>query len=547
MNEHGGGGPGGGSGGGQRPSGPGSGGGFRRRRGRRFGHGLRRPGPRPPGAPGLPGPEPEPQRSQREGHLPVAALPPPPAGREDGLLLVDTHCHLADPAFDRDRRAVVERAAAQGVGFLLAVGSDLETSRKTIDVAGAYRGVYAAVGVHPHEVKGVDNKTLPALASMASHSRVVAVGEIGLDYHRDNSPHKAQRHWFREQVRLALKAGKPVIVHCRDAGEDVHDILAEEKVWRVGGVVHCFTGDADLARKLLALDLHLGAAGPIAFEDGGALREAFAQVPIERILVETDSPYLAPPPMRGKRNEPALAYQVAEALAGVHGLSVGEVARITSSNARRLFGVGPERQGGTLAYPFGGRLYLNITNRCQNACYFCGLLSDRVFKGRDLTLPVEPDQEPSAQAILEAAGDPSGYEEVVFSGFGEPTLRLDVLAEVARGLRERGARRIRLVTNGLGGRTAGHDILGELRGLFDAVSVSLQAATPEAYAKICKAQGIADPFPSVKDFIRGARLCFPEVEATAVAMPGIDIAACEKVAREELGVPFRARPYVLTD
>jgi TatD DNase family protein len=454
---------------------------------------------------------------------------------------------LADPAFDRDRRAVVERASAQGVGFILAVGSDLETSRKAIDVAGSFQGVYAAIGVHPHEVKGVDSKTLPALASMAGHSRVVAVGEIGLDYYRNNSPQKAQRHWFREQVRLAIKAGKPVVVHCRDAGEDVHAILAEEKVWRVGGVVHCFTGAAELAQKLLALDLHLGAAGPIVFEGGEALREAFAGVPIERILVETDSPYLAPPPMRGKRNEPALAYQVAEALAGIHGLSVGEVARITSSNARRLFGIGPAPKAGALAYPHQGRLYLNITNRCQNACYFCGLLSDRVFKGHDLTLPADPGQEPGAQAVLAAAGDPSGYEEVVFSGFGEPTLRLDVLVEVARGLRERGARRIRLVTNGLGGRSAGRDILNELRGLFDAVSVSLQAATPEAYAKVCKTQGIADPYPSVKDFIRGARLCFPEVEATAVAMPGIDLAACERVAREELGVPFRARPYVLTD
>lgn len=526
--------PGGSNGGGT----PRPGGGFhRRRRGRRFGRGgPPRPGQRPQGQPEAGG----------EGQLP-AALPPPPAAREDGLVLVDTHCHLADAAFDRDRRAVVERAHAQGVAFMLSVGSDAESSRKTIDVAGSFRGVYAAVGIHPHEVKGIDNKTLPAIASMASHSRVVAVGEIGLDYYRNNSPQKAQRHWFREQVRLAVKAGKPVIVHCRDAGEDVHAILAEEKVWRAGGVVHCFTGDAELAKKFLALDLHLGAAGPLAFDDGQALQEVFAQVPIERVLVETDSPYLAPPPMRGKRNEPALAYQVAETLARIHGLSTGEAARITTSNARRLFGIGPERKGGSLAYAHEGRLYLNITNRCQNACYYCGLLSDRVFKGHDLTLPSEPAEEPGAAAILEAAGDPSGYDEVVFSGFGEPTLRLDVLAEVARGLREKGAKRIRLVTNGLGSRTAGYDIVPELRGVLDAVSVSLQAATPEAYAKVCKTQGIENPYPLVKDFVRSARLHFPEVEVTAVRMPGIDIAACEKVAREELGVPFRAREYVLTD
>ena len=511
------------------PGGGQGGGGFRRRRGRRFGHGLRRPEAKPPS----------------EGGLPAAVPPlaPPPA---DGkLLLVDTHCHLADGAFDRDRRAVVERAQAQGVGFMLAVGSDIETSRKTIDMAGAFPGVYAAVGVHPHEVKGTDNKTLPALASMAGHSRVVAVGEIGLDYHHTHSPHKMQRHWFREQIRLAIKVGKPIIVHCREAGEDVYAILSEEKAWKAGGVVHCFTGDAELARKLLSLDFHLGAAGPITFEKSEPLREAFAQAPLERILVETDSPYLAPLPMRGKRNEPALARQVAEALAQIHGVGIEEVGRVTSANARRLFGIGSARRGGAIAYPLQGRLYLNITNRCQNACYFCGLLSDRTYKGYDLTLP--EGEEPDAPAVLEAAGDPSGYEEVVFSGFGEPTLRLEVLTEAARGLREKGARRIRLVTNGLGSRSAGRDILHELRGLFDAVSVSMQAATPEAYAKVCKAQGIENPLASVKEFIRGARLAFPEVEATAVQMPGIDLAACERVAREELGVPFRARPYVLMD
>jgi len=457
---------------------------------------------------------------------------------------VDSHSHLADPAYDRDRRAVVERAAAQGVRYILAMGSDFETSRKTVDIAGTFPGVFAAVGVHPHEVKGADNKTLPAIASLAGNSKVVAVGEIGLDYYRNNSPQKMQRHWFREQVRLAVKLGKPVVVHCREAGEDIHAILSEEKVWRVGGVVHCFTGDGDLAKKLLDLDLHLGAAGPIAFDGSEELREAFARAPIERILVETDSPYLAPPPMRGKRNEPAFAVQVAEALAEVQGLSLEEVARITSANVRRLFKVGTEPRRGTIAYPIGGKLYLNITNRCSNACFFCGLLSDRVYKGHDLTL----GEEPEAAAVLEAAGDPSKYEEVVFSGYGEPTLRLEVLKEVARGLRERGARRVRLVTNGLGSRTNGRDILPELGGLIDAVSVSLQASTPEAYAKVCKTKEVENPYPSVKDFIRGARLHFPEVEATAVEMPGlIDIGACERVAREELGVAFRRRAYVLAD
>ncbi|MEE9275578.1 MAG: TatD family nuclease-associated radical SAM protein, partial [bacterium] len=274
------------------------------------------------------------------------------------------------------------------------------------------------------------------------------------------------------------------------------------------------------------------------------LREVFAGIPLERVLVETDSPYLAPPPNRGKRNEPGYVVRVAETLAEVHGISLEDVARITTSNVRRLFKMGPEKKPGTLAYSYRGKLYLNITSRCNIACFYCGILSDATYKGFDLTLPEEPD----AAAILEAAGDPSGYEEVVFSGFGEPTTRMDVLKEVARELRGRGAQRIRLVTNGLGSRANGRNILPELGGLIDALSVSLQAESPEAYEKVCKPKEMENPYPSVKDFIRGAKAQFADVEATAVHMPGlIDIEACARVASEELDVPFRARDYMLVD
>jgi TatD DNase family protein len=343
---------------------------------------------------------------------------------------------------------------------------------------------------------------------------------------------------------MAVKIGKPVIVHCREAGEDVFSILEEERVWRVGGVVHCFTGDAELARKLLGLDLHLGAAGPITFENSNELRSVFADIPIERILVETDSPYLTPPPNRGKRNEPAYTVQVAEKLAEIKGLTLEDVARATSVNVRRLFKIGPCPVPGTIAYPLAGKLYLNITNRCDNACLFCGLLSDRVFMGHDLTL----ESDPGVEAILEAAGDPGSYEEVVFSGYGEPTTRLEDLKQVALELRGRGAKRIRLATNGLGNRVNGRSILPELQGLIDAISVSLQAESPEAYEKVCKTKEIENPYPSVKEFVSEAKRLFGDVEVTAVDMPGIiDIEACEKVAREELNVSFRRHSFALAD
>ncbi len=463
---------------------------------------------------------------------------------EGAAILVDSHAHIDASDYDGDRRKILERALSKGVGTIIAVGSDLDSSRKTVDIANSFEGVFAAVGVHPHDVKSVANKSAGHIKVLADNAKVVAIGEIGLDYHYDHSPRKLQKHWFREQIRMAVKIGKPVIVHCRDAGEDVFSILEEERVWRVGGVVHCFTGDAELARKFLGLDLHLGVAGPITFENSDELRSVFADVPIERILVETDSPYLTPSPNRGKRNEPAYTVQVAEKLAEIKGLTLEDVARATSVNVRRLFKIGPCPVPGTIAYPLSGKLYLNITNRCYNACLFCGLLSDRVFVGHDLTL----ESDPGVEAILEAAGDPDRYEEVVFSGYGEPTTRLEELKQVALELRGRGAKRIRLATNGLGNRVNGRSILPELLGLIDAISVSLQAESPEAYEKVCKTKEIENPYPSVKEFVSEAKRLFGDVEVTAVDMPGIiDIEACEKVAREELNVSFRRHSFVLAD
>ena len=459
-------------------------------------------------------------------------------------VLVDTHAHLIDKAFEPDRQGVVERAIEEGVHYIISMGTCLESSRRTVDLAASYAGVYAAVGVHPSDVNGVNERTIKDIARLTAEPKVVAVGEIGLDYYREGAPRKSQRRWFREQIRLAVDVGKPIIVHCRDSADDIYEILEEEKAWRAGGVIHCFTGDDEQARKFLGIDFHLGAGGAITFSRSEELREVFERVPVERVLLETDSPYLAPPPHRGKRNEPAYVARVAETLAELHGMTTEEVTRLTTENVRRLFGVGPAHDEGSIAYQVGETLYLNLTNDCQNSCFFCGLLSDCVYKGHKLALESEPD----AGEVLAAVGDPSRFAEVVFSGFGEPTLRLDVVKEVAGELKRRGAKRIRLVTNGLANKTHERNILPELRGLVDAISISMQAESPEAYAKVCKTKGVEEPYPVVKEFVRWSKNYIPEVEVTAVKMNGlIDIEACEKVATEELGVAFRAHDYVRMD
>ncbi len=469
----------------------------------------------------------------------IAALPD-----TNGLpVLVDTHAHLIDKAFARDRQGVVERAIEERVHYVISMGTCLESSKKTLALAASYAGVYAAVGVHPSDVAGVGERTIKGVARLLENPKAVGVGEIGLDYYRDGAPRKVQQRWFRAQVRLAVETGKPIVAHCRDAAEDVYAILQEEKAWRAGGVIHCFTGDDEQARKFLDIDFHLGAGGAITFSRAEALRDVFERVPIERVLLETDSPYLTPPPHRGKRNEPAYLARVADAFAEIHGVSAEEAARITTENARRLFRMGPGREEGSVAYPLGRSLYLNVTNRCQNACFYCGLLSDRVYKGHNLTLEREPD----AAEVLAAAGDPSRFEEVVFSGFGEPTLRFDLLKEVAGELRRRGAKRIRLATNGLANKTHGRNVLPELQGLVDAISISIQAGDPEAYVKICKTKDMEEPYAHVREFVRWAKNYIPEVEATAVRMSGlVDIEACERAAKE-LDVPFRAHDYVPMD
>ncbi|MCY4382260.1 MAG: YchF/TatD family DNA exonuclease [Nitrospinae bacterium] len=480
------------------------------------------------------------RRQRPKPQVIIAELP----GTNGLPVLVDTHAHLIDKAFDPDRQGAVERAIEEGVHYIISMGTCLESSRQTLDLAMSYAGVYAAVGVHPSDVKDVNERTIRDIAKLAEDPQAVAIGEIGLDYYREGVPRKTQRKWFREQIRLAVEVKKPIVVHCRDSADDVYEILEKERAWRAGGVIHCFTGDDEQARKFLDIDFHLGAGGAITFSRSEELREVFERIPIERVLLETDSPYLAPPPHRGKRNEPAYVARVAETLGELHGMATEEVTRLTTENVRRLFGVGPARVEGSVAYPIGETLYLNITNDCQNSCFFCGLLSDCVYKGHNLALESDPD----AAEVLAAAGDPTHFEEVVFSGFGEPTLRLDVVKEVAGELKRRGAKRIRLVTNGLANKTHERNILPELGGLVDAISISMQAESPEAYAKVCKTKNIEEPYPLVKEFVRWSKNYIPEVEVTAVKMNGlIDIEACEKVATDELGVPFRAHEYVQMD
>jgi TatD DNase family protein len=253
--------------------------------------------------------------------------------------LIDSHCHIDGHEFDGDRGEVLARAAAAGVGRVIAVGTgpSLERIARAPALAEREPAVFAAAGVHPHDAARIEPDWWPGLERMARHPRVVAVGETGLDYHYDHSPRDAQREAFRRHVRLARAAGKPVVCHVRDAHADTLEILSEEGAAEVGGVIHCFTGGPADARAYVALGMHVSFSGIITFKTAGEIRAAVKEVPLDRILVETDSPYLAPIPLRGKRNEPAFLVHTAAAVAAAAGVSPEVLAEAATTNTSRLF------------------------------------------------------------------------------------------------------------------------------------------------------------------------------------------------------------------
>jgi TatD DNase family protein len=257
------------------------------------------------------------------------------------IMLIDTHVHLDDPRYDSDRDAVFLRAQDAGVERFVTIGCDLSTSYSAVRLATERSNVYATVGVHPHEVKRIESNWYEELSQLAKQPKVVAFGEIGLDYHYDHSPREIQRQRFREQIRLAHSLRLPLVIHTREAQEDTMTILREEKANTVGGVFHCFSEDLSFARQALDLGFHLSFSGIITFRNASPLREVIRIVPDDRLLIETDAPYLTPVPFRGKRNESAyvtyVAEQIAEIKYGDSPTGLARVAELTTHNARRLF------------------------------------------------------------------------------------------------------------------------------------------------------------------------------------------------------------------
>jgi TatD DNase family protein len=452
-------------------------------------------------------------------------------------MFIDTHAHLFYPNFTEDLDEVIERAKSSEVDYIIIPATDIGTAKQTLALADKYEMIYAQVGVHPHETKDWTNDNLKVIEELAQHPKVVAIGEIGLDYYYDFSPKEKQIEAFRAQIELALKLDLPVVVHNRESDEDIMQIVREYCSSGLRGQFHCFNGSLSYARDLIGMKYFVSFTGNITFKKADLLRETLSNIRLHYIMLETDSPFMTPIPYRGKRNEPSYVKYIAQQIAELHKIPIEEVARITSINAFRLFGIGAEPET-KYTYRIKNSLYINITNRCNADCFFCTHKSDAIIDGYNLKMA--KGDEPPAEKYIEEIGNPSNYDEIVFCGYGEPTIRWDVVKKIARYVKNNGGK-TRLDTNGHGSFINKRDITPEMKGLIDVVSVSINTHDPRKYAEIMRVE--KRMFNEVIDFAKKSKMYVEKVVMSVVSIDNIEIEKTRQIVEEKIGAEFRVREY----
>jgi len=459
----------------------------------------------------------------------------------DNVAFIDSHAHLEMKQFRNGLDQVVERAHSAGVIHIVTVGSTLEESRRAVKIAEARETVSAVIGIHPHDAAELDTGALAELKKLSGNQEVVGIGETGLDFFRDRSPRPVQEDSFRKHIRLAKESSLPLVVHVRDAYERSLDIMRDEGLPERGCVIHCFSGTVNDAHAFLDLGAFLSFTGTITFPSSKNREwadEILSTVPLEKMMVETDCPYLTPHPHRGKRNEPANVTLVGEKIAQVKKLSVADVARITSRNAIHFFSLPLSDPDARVAYTIRDSVYLNVTGRCTNECTYCQRSTNPVVKGHDLSLAAYPTVNEMVSALEKEKWQERS--EVVFCGYGEPTMRLEEVKEIGKRLKEAGAGKIRLNTNGLGNLINKRNIAGELVGTVDVASVSLNAQDSKTYMELCRPAYGEQSHRSIQDFSRECISAGIDVVLTVVDHPSVDIPKCRKIAHR-MGARFRVR------
>jgi TatD DNase family protein len=252
-------------------------------------------------------------------------------------MLIDSHAHLEMPDFKRDLEQVIQRAKESGVGYIFTVGTERRDWKKTLEIADSHPSIYAILGIHPHNAKEIDEETYPALRELCRDRKVKAYGEIGLDFYRNLSPRDVQLRRFREQIGVAKELGLPIVVHDREAHQETLEILKSEKAEECGGIIHCFSGDYEMAKICIDMGFYISVPGSITFKNAEGFREIVKGIPLESLLVETDAPFITPEPFRGKRNEPSYVRYTAQKVAEIKKMSFEEVAEVTTENALKVY------------------------------------------------------------------------------------------------------------------------------------------------------------------------------------------------------------------
>ena len=456
-------------------------------------------------------------------------------------MFIDSHAHLFYPNFNGELDEVISRAKQNEVEYILVPATDLKTAEQVVELTKKYEMVYGAVGVHPHDTKDWDSTLISEIEKLTKNKKIVAIGEIGLDYYYDFSPKEKQIEAFKAQIELALKLDLPVIIHNRDSDEDMMNIIRTYCGSGLKGQFHCYNGSLEDAMELVGMNFMISFTGNITFKKADGLRNILQHISPENLLLETDSPFMTPVPHRGKRNEPAYVKLVAEKIAEVHKLRIEDVAKITSFNAFRIYGIGSKPET-AFTYKLGNSLYINVTNRCNAHCVFCKRKEYPILKGYNLGM--ERDEEPSADVYIKEIGDPKNYKEIVFCGYGEPTIRWDIVKAIAKYVKDNGGK-TRLNTNGHGNVINKKNITPDMKGLIDVVSISLNTFDPNQYSELVGLD--TSYFLEMIDFAKKSKPFVEKVVMSIVSIDEVDIERARKITEEEIGAEFRVREFFTSE
>lgn len=452
-------------------------------------------------------------------------------------MFVDTHAHLFYENYKDDLDEVIQRAKNNFISYIVIPATDIQTAKTAISLSEKYDFIFASVGVHPHETKDWNKKYKQDIKALSSHEKVVAIGEIGLDYYYDFSPKEKQIEAFKDQIELAIEIDKPIIVHNRDSDNDMLEIISSYCSTGLKAQFHCFNASLQHAIEYIKMNHFISFTGNITYKKSEELRSILKAIDINHLLLETDSPFMSPAPYRGKRNEPSYLYNTAELIAEVKKISLVNLGKITSLNAFRMFGVG-KKPDTNFTYQLGNSLYINVTNRCNADCLFCRRKTDPFISGYNLGM--KKSEEPDAEVYIKEIGDPKKYDEIVFCGYGEPTIRWEIVKTISKFVKDNGGK-TRLNTNGHGNIINHRDITVEMKGLIDTVSISLNSTDAKQYAELMQID--QEYFYAMIEFAKKSVQNVDKVILSVVDLDEIEIQKARNLVEEEIKAEFRVRHY----